>query len=73
MKRVAFNGEFEARCSILDIDSDDRRFGLEINYVRRCLILSLFAFWTDSLIAQSFQFQSKLQRLFWNIIASLLH
>ena len=77
MKGVAFNGKFEARCSILDIDIDDRSFGLEIDYVRRCLILSPFAFWADtpdnSLIAGSFQFQRELQGLFWNIIASLVH
>lgn len=73
MQRVALNGEFEARRSIFDIDGDDGGFGLEINYVRPCLIPSLFAFWTDSLIAESFQFQRELQGLFWNIIASLLY
>ena len=76
MRGVAFNGKFEARCSSLDIDSDDSSFGPEIDYVRRCLILSHFAFWADthnSLIAGSFQFQREPQGLFWNTIASLVH
>lgn len=70
MRRVAFNEKFEARCSGLDIDSDDRSVGPEINYVPRCLILSRFAFWTNtpngSLASRSFQFQRELQELFWN-------
>ena len=69
MRRVAFNGKFKVRCSVL-VDSDGRTFGPEINYVPCCLIRSRFAFWTDtpndSLASSSFQFQRELQGLFWN-------
>ena len=73
MKSVAFDEEFDARCSILD--GDDRSVGPEINYVPRPLVLSLCAFWTDtlnnSLTASFLQFQRELQGLFWNIAFSV--
>jgi len=63
MMSVAFDEEFDVRCSILD--RDVRGWGSEINYVPRCLVPSLFAFFTDipdnSLTVGPFQFQRKLQ------------
>jgi len=63
MMSVAFDEKFYVRCSILD--RDDRGWGSEINYVPRCLVPSLFAFFTNildnSLAVDSFQFQRKLQ------------
>ena len=67
MMGVALDGEFDARCPILD--RDGRGTGSEINHIRRRLVLSLHTLLTDipnnSSAIHSFQFQRELQELFW--------
>ena len=64
---VALDEKFYIRCSILD--GDGRGWSSEINHIPRCLVLPLFATFTDiknGLTTRSFQFQRELQGPFWS-------